>query len=111
MAHRKQIKVSKSSEKAKTHKKQTTQSFEPMDASVKSPMLPLQADLEPEPPPGPSNLQSDICKKCQWADGKLWIQCDSCNSWLHRKCEGLQNETKWKNYSKDGTEWNCTDCE
>ncbi|KAH3823811.1 hypothetical protein DPMN_125633 [Dreissena polymorpha] len=111
MAHRKQIKVSKCSKKSKTLKKQTTKSLEPMDVTAQSPMLPVQPDSEPEPQPGPSYLESDICKKCQQADGELWIQCDSCNSWLHRKCAGLQNAMKWKKYSKAGAKWNCTECE
>ena len=73
MAHRKQIKINKSSDvkqrKATSGRK--------------------QAVVDSEPQQGTSSMTNDRCIKC--VGGDCWIQCDFCNGWWHRKCAGLQN--------------------
>ena len=85
MAHQKQIKVSTKSAIPKS--KKTSKS------SSKS-----LVNLQAEPKPGPStqndppvesfesDSDSNVCLKCGNGEGADWIQCDSCNSWLHRNC-------------------------
>ena len=110
MAHQKQIKVSTKSAIPKS--KKTSKS------SSKS-----LVNLQAEPKPGPStqndppvesfesDSDSDVCLKCGNGEGADWIQCDSCNSWLHRNCAGLSNYIKWKKYLKDSATWYCKECE
>ena len=117
MAHRKQIKVSKSESKS-SDKTKSTKKTSKVRASSESRMT-----SQAEPEPGPSTLNdspdetsdsenaSDVCVKCNIGEGSDWIQCDSCNSWLHRKCAGLSNYMKWKKYSKDSAKWYCKECE
>lgn len=115
MAHRKQIKVAKSTEKSKKGQgdKQTSKT----PTSSKKTIMPSQIEPEPgtstaaqdEMTPGTSD--SDLCAKCKTGEGNDWIQCDGCNSWLHRKCAGLANYRKWKKYSKESASWFCTACQ
>jgi hypothetical protein len=114
MAHRKQIKVSKTKEKSKPKsvvkdksKRQTEQTVTNVCEAVQTPS-PVQQDTEPQP--GTSSLNQDLCKQCQKSEGVQWIQCDSCDAWLHRKCAGLQNAKKWKKLSKEGASWFCKEC-
>ena len=81
----------------------------------------MTSQLEPVPGPSTQNdplaelmdsdNDSDVCAKCGSGEGTDWIQCDSCNSWLHRKCAGLSNYMKWKKYSKDSAIWYCKECQ
>lgn len=60
-----------------------------------------------------SESESDVkCKVCDTIDKETeWIQCDSCDSWLHRNCAGLKHHLKWKKYQKKGSKFLCKDCE
>lgn len=114
MAHRKQIKVSKCAEQSiqkKSATEKTDISSAPLAQSLTVEEQSILHYSAPDPQPGTSSMTSDLCKKCLTVEGDQWIQCDSCNEWYHRKCAGLQNARKWRKYSKDGTEWNCKDCE
>lgn len=103
MAHRKQIRVSKDQEKnisqipvqERVHSKVCVESSEPV------PSVSTLTETD----------NSDVCKVCKLQTGEEWIQCDSCQSWHHRKCAGLSNVLKWKKFSRTGTQWLCKDCQ
>ena len=124
MAHRKQIKVSKSAEKSskpKSSDKKKSKSAKKTSKSRASGESRVTSQVEPVPGPSTQNdppaelmdsdNDSDVCAKCGSGEGTDWIQCDSCNSWLHRKCAGLSNYMKWKKYSKDSAIWYCKECQ
>lgn len=122
MAHRKQIKVAKSTETStatNSSVKSTKQMGNKRKTDAEKPAAMSQTDLKPgasvsshyEPKPGTSASDSDTCVKCHTGEGNDWIQCDGCDSWLHRKCAGLSNYKKWKKFSKESVSWFCKDCE
>jgi len=141
MAHRKQIKVTKqikSKEKisleneiAPTLKKHVTRS---KNTSTKRKYDDTQVKIMEEPIAGPSSRpdimestplkpivltqendveenSSDLCQACYVEKCDEWIQCDSCDSWFHRKCAGLKNAKQWKKHSQSGVTWFCRSCE
>ena len=145
MAHRKQLRVSVSSDckkitsngPIKGRKQKKTQSKSPNQSKETEPSVDhvqTSDDLETEPQPGTStqhevdntilhstfsticdsNSDSDEikCKVCDTAEKEtLWIQCESCNSWLHRNCAGLRHHMKWKKYQKKSSKYFCWECE
>ncbi|KAH3712409.1 hypothetical protein DPMN_072109 [Dreissena polymorpha] len=54
----------------------------------------------------------ELCKVCH-TKGKSnveWIQCNSCNQWLHRNCAGLRSKAKWNKFQDEGIPFMCTEC-
>ncbi|MCG8046274.1 MAG: PHD finger domain-containing protein, partial [Candidatus Thiodiazotropha endolucinida] len=108
MAHRKQIKVTKGTGTSTTAKQSVTQTKRKITKQKGNTRTASSKSVESpqaEPQPGPSfvvenemnenkaadsdtDSDSGVCAKCHLGGGKDWIQCDSCNSWLHRKCAG-----------------------
>ena len=39
-----------------------------------------------------------------------WIQCDSCDGWIHRSCAGLKNYMKWRKATAEGSVFYCKQC-
>lgn len=75
----------------------------------------LEQQQTPEKPSDAEGLEEDdnedICNRCQTEKNDQWIQCDSCSSWFHRRCAGLQHNKKWGKFQKEGVNWFCLDCE
>lgn len=99
MAHRKQIKVSDSKKRGTVKELHSSKQLS-VGATA----------LVPESLPGPSVIVEDLCKKCKTEFSDMLIQCDNCNSWLHRTCAGLTDNKLWKKFSKQSAKWYCGDC-
>jgi len=72
-----------------------------------------QSSLETHPPSVSDYVDIDdeeTCQKCFREVNDQLIQCDSCNSWFHRKCAGLKNNKLWKKCSKPNAKWFCSQC-
>ncbi|XP_060601957.1 uncharacterized protein LOC132755166 [Ruditapes philippinarum] len=56
-------------------------------------------------------IKKYFCKICseEYLDGEEWIQCDSCNNWLHRSCEEISDDM-WDDLQVEDTPWTCTAC-
>lgn len=39
-----------------------------------------------------------------------WIQCDSCDGWIHRSCAGLKHYLKWRKAMAEGAVFYCKQC-
>ena len=50
-----------------------------------------------------------LCPLCRFPAAGDTIQCDICNSWLHRACENLDNKT-YKKYMNNSTSYLCSQC-
>ena len=50
-----------------------------------------------------------LCPLCRFPAAGDTIQCDICNSWLHRACENLDNKT-YNNYMNNSTSYSCSLC-
>jgi hypothetical protein len=127
MAHRKQIRVSSgknvtlgkqsaSTKAVKSSKKsQKALSSEQLTPSVESTSIHIDSEPGPshsEPEQHSENDSHVICKVCDTHDKETqWIQCDSCNAWLHRKCAGLKHHMKWKKHQRKGSHFFCKECE
>ena len=53
-----------------------------------------------------------FCGECdgEYFDGEDWIECDYCNTWFHRSCASLENETDWEHVQIEEVEWVCNHC-
>lgn len=60
-----------------------------------------------------SEIDSEVkCKVCDIHEkGIEWIQCDSCDAWLHRNCAGLRHYMRRNKYQKKGSQFFCKECE
>ncbi|KAH3739897.1 hypothetical protein DPMN_046587 [Dreissena polymorpha] len=59
---------------------------------------------------GESQIESELCTKCQKYSDEMLIQCDSCNAWLHRKYSGLVKIKQWRKFTREGRQWFCKGC-
>lgn len=52
-----------------------------------------------------------MCRVCSetYVDGEEWIQCDDCNTWLHRTCEDIIDE-QWEVLQCEDIPWSCSQC-
>ncbi|XP_053402851.1 uncharacterized protein LOC123530709 [Mercenaria mercenaria] len=131
MAHRKQVRVSTKvistvnskgkSTALKRSKKQQEQppsfqqelptSSETVAVASAASTSVIPQDIVTEPDPLSDNEDNVKCKICDSHDqGIEWIQCDSCDSWLHRNCAGLKHHMKWKKYQRKGASFYCSEC-
>lgn len=139
MAHRKQIKVSSSKTQSQevSSKRKVTDSTQKHSKFKKSSDLEVHPSTSSEetyhlesqspavcnniddagsvsqPLSKPDNVDIDDtekCKKCLSDTNDQWIQCDSCDSWFHRKCAGLKSIKLWKKCSKPNAQWFCSQC-
>ena len=52
-----------------------------------------------------------MCKGPYVANRLNWIECTSCQQWLHRKCDStLKTQKKWKAVIGDGAVYHCPQC-
>ena len=80
---------------------------------------------EPPPPtPGPTSspqpstsqeVDNNTCSLClqEWTSKNrlAWIECTSCSSWLHKKCDPLLKSTKeWRRAKTSGATYSCPPC-
>ena len=127
MAHRKQVKVGKGSKKASASEKAASNLLmhpvvsQPSEVQVSTTQTAVELTdtaqdsttesvVEPQPGTSATTDDSDLCKKCMSDRPDEWIQCDSCDSWFHRKCAGLSNAKLWKKITKSTAHWFCRDC-
>ena len=114
-------KESKSSQKKARKRKQEIQENESDQECFDS------DTLQDSPQPGPSGACADhmseddsevdcvICNKSEKFIKGIkefdWIQCDSCDGWIHRSCAGLKHHMKWKKATAEGADFFCKQCE
>ena len=126
MAHRKQVKVSKS--KTEKTQKKSVKSVQPLEICesqqpstsrlATSEQLSTSASEQVPTSEQPSLSEtatgcSDVavCSICrQDHDNDDWIMCEKCNKWLHRTCAGLKNSRWWKKWSTEAAKWICKSC-
>ena len=107
MEHRKQVHVSSKCKKSGTLKsnvnaKKDTHKKTNTNKTIE--ILEIGAD---------DSENDDQCKVCSASakQNEDWILCDRCDKWLHRKCAGLSNITKWRKYQKKNKKFTCSFCE
>ena len=138
MAHRKQIKVSKTSttknktdssetEPKRKKRKRKSNHAGPAAEPKQGPSNVPQPVPSTEPQPGPSteplstesqpdqsvgspsdDNDSELCQKCFSDQDGDWIQCDSCDRWFHRQCAGIRTKKQYKKVS--AAVWFCKEC-
>ena len=69
-------------------------------------LLLLSGDIESNP--GPPTIK-DPCGICSKSCKNHAIQCDFCNSWIHKKCSHI-NPSIWPILSNTSLTWECFNC-
>lgn len=65
-------------------------------------------DLETNPGPRRPKFPCGVCKKAvTWATAG--IQCDGCDTWLHKTCIGMDT-SDYERLGHNSTVWFCTEC-
>jgi transcriptional regulator len=64
---------------------------------------------------GKSSAKATHCKICKEVESSKqdleWIQCDSCDCWMHRICGGITDDDDWVKISQDvNSTWTCPLC-
>ena len=71
-------------------------------------LLLLSGDIELNPGPRTWKYPCGVCSKpCK--SNQPAIQCDTCNSWIHKKCVSI-NPTIWTSLANSSVSWECINC-